>query len=280
MHSITDDGGSNMGERTLQISVDGEWLTDLAREWFYLEGKGYDKCIELLDSSMSGTDKTKEQIRRHAEDLLIGRAALKGSTADGTYHLEIYSPEEEEKMPDDMNVWKIVGEQRKIKEELDKYKRRWDVAMKMIPRYLKEEIGIELDEDLTEPESRPVVSRALDNYMKRMLDTEEHTTEDYGWLEPNGKFHAVKWGDHQEWAYEYLESKAKTEEEYSKLPRLYEAGDVLTKEGWVLLHNPSQGIAIATKNPCKDYTKAQKEFLFEYYMERNCEKEANDIWEE
>lgn len=269
-----------MGERTLQISVDGEWLTDLAREWFYLEGKGYDKCIELLDSSMSGTDKTKEQIRRHAEDLLLGRAALKGSTADGTYHLEIYSPEEEEKMPDDMNVWKIVGEQRKIKEELDKYKRCWDVAMKMIPRYLKEEIGIELDEDLTEPESRPVVSRALDNYMKRMLDTEEHTTEDYGWLEPNGKFHAVKWGDHQEWAYEYLESKAKTEEEYSKLPRLYEAGDVLTKEGWVLLHNPSQGIAIATKNPCKDYTKAQKEFLFEYYMERNCEKEANDIWEE
>ncbi|WP_278509938.1 hypothetical protein [Bacteroides nordii] len=71
--------------------------------------------------------------------------------------------------------------------------------------------------------------------MKRMLDTEEHTTEDYGWLEPNGKFHAVKWGDHQEWAYEYLESKAKTEEEYSKLPRLYEAGDVLTKEGWVLI---------------------------------------------
>ncbi len=280
MHSITDDGGSNMGERTLQISVDGEWLTDLAREWFYLEGKGYDKCIELLDSSMSGTDKTKEQIRRYAEELLLGRAALKGSTADGTYHLEIYSPEEEEKMPDDMNVWKIVGEQRKIKEELDKYKRRWDVAMKMIPRYLKEEIGIELDEDLTEPESRPVVSRALDNYMKRMLDTEEHTTEDYGWLEPNGKFHAVEWGDHQKWAYEYLESKAKTEEEYSKLPRLYEAGDVLTKEGWVLLHNPSQGIAMATKDSGKDYTKAQKEFLFEYYMERNCEKEANDIWEE
>ena len=75
--------------------------------------------------------------------------------------------------------------------------------MKMIPRYLKEEIGIELDEDLTEPESRLVVSRALDNYMKRMLDTEEHTTEDYGWLEPNGKFHAVEWGEHQKWAYEY-----------------------------------------------------------------------------
>jgi hypothetical protein len=77
-----------------------------------------------------------------------------------------------------------------------------------------------------------------------------------------------------------LESKVKTEEEYSKLPRLYEAGDVLTKEGWVLLNNPSQGIAIATKDSSKDYTKAQKEFLFDYYIERNCEKEANDIWKE
>lgn len=168
--------------RTLQFSADGEFITDISREWFYVEGKGYDKCMDLLESSMSGTDETKEQIIRHAEDLLLGRAALKGDTGDGTYHLEIYPPENEEKMPEDMNVWKIVGEQKKVKDELERYKRRWEVAMKMIPRYLKEEIGIELDEDLTELEPRPVVSRALDNYMKRMLDTEEHTTEDYGWL--------------------------------------------------------------------------------------------------
>ena len=260
---------------TLQFNVDGEFITDLSREWFYVEGKGYDKCMDLLESSMHGTDETKEQIIRHAEDLLLGRAALKGNTGDGTYHLEIYPPENEEKMPEDMNVWKIVGEQKKVKDELERYKRRWEVAMKMIPRYLKEEIGIELDEDLTEPELRPVVSRALDNYMKRMLDTEEHTTEDYGWLEPNGKFHAVECGEHQKWAYEYLERNSE-----EKKPVLYEAGDVLTKKGWVLLHNPTQGIAMATRNPCKDYTKAQKEFLFEYYMERNCEKEANDVWKE
>ena len=73
-----------------------------------------------------------------------------------------------------------------------------------------------------------------------------------------------------------MKNNSKKEE----LPKLYEAGDELTKEGWVLLHNPAQGIAMTTKNLCKDYTKAQKEFLFEYYMERNCEKEANDIWKE
>lgn len=263
-----------MEECKLQFNISGEWITGLVREWFYLEGKGYDKCIEILNDCMSGTDETKEQIRRHAEDVLLGRAALKGNTADGSYHLEIYSPEHQEKMPHDMNVWEIVGEQKKIKDELEQYKRRWKVAMKMIPRYLKEEIGNELDEDLTA--TSPTVSRTLDSYMKRMLDTEEHTTEDYGWLEPSGKFHAVEWGEHQKWAYEYLK-RSSTEE---KMPVLYEAGDVLTKKGWVLLHNPAQGVAMATINPRRDYTKAQKEFLFSYYMERNCEKEANEIWRE
>ena len=129
-----------MEECKLQFNISGEWITGLVREWFYLEGKGYDKCIEILNDCMSGTDETKEQIRRHAEDVLLGRAALKGNIADGSYHLEIYSPEHQEKMPHDMNVWEIVGDQKKIKDELEQYKRRWKVAMKMIPRYLKEEI--------------------------------------------------------------------------------------------------------------------------------------------
>lgn len=57
-------------------------------------------------------------------------------------------------------------------------------------------------------------------------------------------------------------------------------GDFLTDRGWVLLHNPSQGIAIPTTSPGKRYTKAQKEFLYQYFIDRNCEKEANEIWED
>lgn len=64
-----------MEECKLQFNISGEWITGLVREWFYLEGKGYDKCIEILNDCMSGTDETKEQIRRHAEDVLLGRAA-------------------------------------------------------------------------------------------------------------------------------------------------------------------------------------------------------------
>lgn len=67
-----------MEECKLQFNISGEWITGLVREWFYLEGKGYDKCIEILNDCMSGTDETKEQIRRHAEDVLLGGIEVEG----------------------------------------------------------------------------------------------------------------------------------------------------------------------------------------------------------
>ena len=59
---------------------------------------------------------------------------------------------------------------------------------------------------------------------------------------------------------------------------IFGAGDWLVERGWILLHNPSQGIAFPTKNPVKRYTKAQQDFLYDYYMERGKEKEANAIY--
>lgn len=52
----------------------------------------------------------------------------------------------------------------------------------------------------------------------------------------------------------------------------------VTKPGEMVLNNPSQGIAFSTRNPVKEYTKAQKEFLYDYYMERGKETEANKVW--
>lgn len=119
------------------------------------------------------------------------------------------------------------------------------------------------------------------------MDKEDHTTEDYGWLEPDGTFHGVEWGEHQEWAQNYMNEKFPKEAMDGDIDLqtkcnvgLIGAGDWLVERGWVLLHNPSQGIAFPTKNPVKEYTKAQKVFLYDYYMERDCKKEANAIWQE
>lgn len=97
----------------------------------------------------------------------------------------------------------------------------------------------------------------------------------------------MEWGAHQEWAQNYMSEKFPEEAMNGDIDLqtkcnvgLIGAGDWLVERGWVLLHNPSRGIAFPTKNPVKEYTKAQKEFLYDYYMERDCKKEANAIWQE
>lgn len=97
----------------------------------------------------------------------------------------------------------------------------------------------------------------------------------------------VEWGAHQDWAQNYMNEKFPEEAMDGDIDLqtkcnvgLIGAGDWLVERGWVLLHNPSQGIAYPTKNSVREYTKAQKEFLYDYYMERGCKEEANAIWKE
>lgn len=279
--------GSEVKEKQLTFDVQGEFITQWTREAFYSGEKSFEKLMETLILCMVNEDVPEAQTRRYAEDILLGRAALKGSTAAGTYHLEIYEPGEEQ-MPQSMNIWKETERRKKAEKNLQRMVERWDVAMSYIPEETKRAIRKELGEETTEDKQRD----ALDSFMARMMDEEEHTTEDYGWLEPNGTFHAVEWGNHQEWANDYLDKNLTQEERFAAMveinasgmvkssPDVIGAADYLVRRGWVLLHNPSQGIAFPTKNPVKEYTKAQKEFLYDYYMERDCKKEANEVWEE
>ena len=265
------------------FDINGEFITEIARELFYTGEKSYETVMEILMDSMTGTDTPEAQIRRYAEDILLGRAALKGSTAAGVYHLEIYEPGEEEQMPQNMNIWKEVERRKKAEKDLRRMIERWDVAMDHISESTQREIRKELGEETAEDRQQD----ALDSLMARMMDEENHTTEDYGWLEPDGTFHGAEWGEHQEWAQNYMNEKLPEEAMDRDIDLqtkcnvgLIGAGDWLVERGWVLLHNPSQGIAYPTKNSVREYTKAQKEFLYDYYMERGCKEEANAIWKE
>lgn len=275
-----------MGEaREVSFDVRGEFITQMAKEWFFYENRGYDKVMELLFSCMEGTEQSEKEIRRLAEDILLGRAALVGSTKDGSYHMETYSPDEQPENPDKFNVFKKMTslgcKLKDTEKELRKMQEWYCVAMEHVPEYRKNNV---LEETGQHVESR-YGNGMLDSFMERMMDEEEHTTEDYGWLEPNGTFHEVEWGKHQEWAAGYVEDNFP--EEYEKISMqsntgtgLIGEGDWLVEKGWVLLHSPSQGIAQPTRNPIKRYTKAQQEFLYDYYQERNHEKEANAVYEE
>lgn len=274
--------------KAFSFSINGEFITQLAKERFFMEGADYENVMELLLSCMCGTEMSDQERKRHAEDVLLGRAEFAGNTADGSFCMRTYDAEDKlPEVPEYFNIFTSYAKlKKKLKEtekELDKMREWYCVAMEHVPSYERNTVLRETGQQIESGYGNPM----LDSFMERMMDEEEHTTEDYGWLAPDGTFYAVDWGNHQEWAQRFIEESFPEMAEDDEMDMqthcnigLIGAGDYLAERGWVLLHSPSQGIAEPTKDPRRNYTKAQKEFLYDYYMERNKENKANEVWEE
>lgn len=273
--------------KEIRFSVSGEFITNLAMEWFYLESRPFEKVMDLLLSCMCGTDMSEKELRRNAEDVLLGRAEFEGNTQDNSFRLVKYSPDEQPDIAGQFDIFERYSKESQIREDVekerDKYLNWYEIAMEHVPNYSRNEVLNETGQPI---ESDPK-DGWLSSFMERMLDEEEHSTEDYGWLAPDGTFHEVEWGNHQEWAQNYIEEHFPEVADDSDVDLqqncnvgLIGAGDWLVERGWILLHSPSQGIAFPTRNPLKRYTKAQQEFLYDYYIERRKEKEANSVYAE
>lgn len=96
-------------------------------------------------------------------------------------------------------------------------------------------------------------------------------SQPFGWLSPSGEFIEGDFGEHEEVAFNIIESKG-WEDAFLKwkvdsdrpigLARDY----ICEEKGWCLIHNPSgYGGYIVTN--MKPLTKKQKDFLFNYFME-------------
>lgn len=96
--------------------------------------------------------------------------------------------------------------------------------------------------------------------------------EDYGWLSPDGKYYDSGWATHQDKASDLLTELELTKEFLEARRSEYNltAGDYLCKyKNFVLIDSPSQGIPYPRIMEGKRLTKAQREFLYDFYMERN-----------
>lgn len=272
-------------KKEVSFNIEGKFITQLAREWMFYEGREFEKVMDLLLSCMCGTNQSEKTLRRFAEDVLLGRAELSGNTAEGTFCLTTYNADEQTDVPEQFNIFsrysEAIRKRKETEEEKEKYMEWYEIAMEYVPEYLKSEVRRRTGQSVKNPYN----SDMLAGFMELMMDKEEHKTEDYGWLTPDGTFHEVEWGDHQEWAQNYIKEHFPEVYDDSNVDLqskcgvgLIGAGDWLVEHGWVLLHSPSQGIAFPTRNPLKRYTKAQQEFLYDYYMERGKEKEANSVY--
>lgn len=112
-------------------------------------------------------------------------------------------------------------------------------------------------------------SDPLNDYLER-----DPRDDDYGWLSPQGDFYETDWSKHQEFAYQWLKEH-RTDFGFDSS----NAGDALIERGWVLLHNPSQGIAFITKSDLHNLTKKQKDFLYDYYVSRELFDKAEEVLE-
>lgn len=71
----------------LCFNVQGEFVTQTAREWFYEERKPFEKVQEFLLSCMCGTDIPLETLKKYAEDILKFKRKFIGNTSDNTFCL-------------------------------------------------------------------------------------------------------------------------------------------------------------------------------------------------
>lgn len=100
--------------------------------------------------------------------------------------------------------------------------------------------------------------------IEEINDIENEHEEGYGWLAPEGTFYFVEFGNHQAWEAEHLLELYREEKisyEQARIKDNENAGDLLIKMGWILIHNPhGYGIKI-TRNLSKRITNKQKEYL-------------------
>lgn len=306
--------------RNLAFGITGEFITKIAREWFFIENKPYSVIEDLLLSCMCGTDTPEGKLKLMAQDVLLGRAEFRGNSWDGSF---VYVTLDEPAKTNIMDEYiKAQSKIKKLEESLDiatqKYislldaLRMWydgdlEDAVESIEDHEVKDLVIDLmalhDQVLLEyspgygrrvkfPDSKEeiVVRKTtgeplLDSFFAQNAIEEKHK-DNYGWLEPDGTFHPADWCEHQQFAWDEIQKRG-WEEDFDRFTDtergngIYRCGDYLTyMKGWVLLHNPGRGVAYVTRDENKRLTKAQREFLFNYYFDRGEKAKAAEFLED
>lgn len=181
-----------MEERTMTFSINGDFITRLAREKCHYEGK-MEYAINLLESCLESDEITDNERKGLAFAILDGRAEITGHIPGDDYRFHYLDQRDER-----WNVAKTLEKLHERAEQAEKelhqveeklgfvasgYMSSWE--RREAQKQYREETGEKLFANMEE-ESESTGSALLDSFIKRM---ETGTDDDYGWLEPNGTFH-------------------------------------------------------------------------------------------
>lgn len=291
-------GENTKNKRSLHFSVQGALITRLAREKVFYESPpriGY--AIELLMSCLESDQMSEGDRLLLAIKILNGEARVVGTYPEDDYGVEMLeTPEKKfnlmeriERMAQE--VEDLKAERRELFDKLACVAEELELSdwkMRAINRTWRTDYGggsdifdVDPSDGYGDDPSLSVLKKFSgsedDDPVADFIDRMNSDTEDdYGWLAPDGTFYPVEFARHQSWAWRKL-MELDAVEKYD--PNMGNAGDKLVEMGWALLHNPGMGTAFVTSSETKPLTKRQKEFLFDYYTQRNKHQKAKEYLE-
>lgn len=295
----------------LHFTIEGEFITNLAREKLFIN-KDMAGAIRLLRSSLMSDELNSDEQLILCLQILHGAAFIEGRSDSDDYGVTYR--EDIDEHPTDLStisalISDMAAEIEQLKKKLYNKQTKFsyladhleDYELRNINADYYNETGEYMFSDIKIPNwmkaknQNTGMSDMLEsyltrrNYEKTAIDNGEELEYDYGWLEPDGTWHPVEWGGHSKWAGEWLEEHMP----FKDHPKIYwhidkngnrrhiTNGDVLVYSlGWILMDSPYQGVAKPTKDPGRNITKAQKEFLYDYYVKRGRNDDANKLYEE
>ena len=263
-------------EGNVYCNVEGEFITETARDWFYKEGKSYQKCLDFLLSCMTVPGQPKEQLIQFSEEILLLKAKLVGNISYGTYGI-CYSH-----FPDNYNLtgyFPGVCNDEKLAQYLEKY--------------------------LDHKKASDATDNIYDNiyFFVKEMHKKERTN---GWLSPEGIFYPISistedyqlvYDTYHQWVAEKIKS---TKNFYDEFKSIYavewnkygddwdkaddfnwrkKASDFLYEKQWASLSD----ITFLTEESVLSYnyeiglTKPQMEYMLEYYSECGNFEEINQL---
>jgi len=298
--------------QTIHFQIKGELVTNLAREKYYQCGD-LKAALDILKGSLQTDQLTPNQITMLALQILNYDADIVGTYPGDSYGVAFRDDVDE----NNCDMEKILSLQTQISERneaahsnYNELLRKYLFICEQLPDYELTDLNAdyynetgeflfpELDtpawklakrnnENIANANTSPMLESFL---QQQTRERENLTTKDYGWLDPDGNFYPVDWCEHDTWARNYLDKNFPFNKTYAHMywrtdengeRRHIVNGDVMIYTlHWVLLHSPYRGLPIAEYDNLRTLTKAQKEFLYDFYIERGRHDDANALYKD
>lgn len=241
--------------RELHFTVEGKFVTNLARQKL-TEGHDLNAAVKLLESAL-----VTNQLNELEKSGLIFNILRGSMEITGTYPGDDYGVVETPKSKDLLhNAIRDMGNQLDgLADDNERMMRQLETLNEILPEKYKKQANDATGETIFPDDDATDIIES-----------------------PSGEFTPVDFGNHEQFALRYLREHMALEDTPAIMKKYHSSMTdwLIYERNFVLLHNPSLGPAILTRNETRNLTRAQKDFLFDYFTTHGRNADANKIMEQ